>query len=110
MVPLGPSPSLLPASLLWRVPSPVGTGPGFRLQPLFWSRKRGCWAPLGDSLPPPGWQRAPGVSSAWVPPSWLSQGCVRHHPVLGLLPLAVIFHLTPRLSQDGYVIGSRGPA
>lgn len=84
-----------------RFPSPVGMGLGFRLQLLFLSRKHGCWAPLGDSLPPPGWHRAPGVSSSWGPPSRLSQGLVRHRTALGPPPLPAIFHLTPRLSQDG---------
>lgn len=96
-----PSPSLPPASLFWRFPSPAGIGLGFRLQLLFWSRKRGCWAPLGDSLPPPGWHRAPGISSSWGPPSQFSQGHVRHRTALGLSPLPAIFHVTPRLSQDG---------
>lgn len=90
-----------PASLLWRFPSPAGTGLEFRLQPLYWSGKHGCWAPLGDSLPPPGWHRTPGVSSSWCPPSRPSQGHVRHRPALGLSPLPAIFHLTLRLSQDG---------
>lgn len=37
--------------------------------PFLWSRKHGRWAPLGDSLPPPGWHRAPGISSSWGPPA-----------------------------------------
>lgn len=50
------------------LPSPAGMGLGFRVQPCLWSRNPGCWAPLGDTLPPPGWHRAPGVSSCWALP------------------------------------------
>lgn len=91
-----PSPSLPPASLLWRFPSPVGMGLGFRLQPLYRSRTHGCWAPLGDSL----LQAGTGLL-AFPAPSRLSQGHARHRPALGLSPLPAIFHLTSRLSQDG---------
>lgn len=48
------------------LPSPAGTGLGFKLKPHFWSTNPGCWAPLGDTLPPPGWKLlalpAPGPS------------------------------------------------
>lgn len=75
------------------LPSPAGTGLGLRLQPWFWSRNPGCWAPLGDTLPPPGWHRAHGVSRCWaLPPSSLSH--VRQRYCLETFPFPC--DLSPR--------------
>lgn len=73
MVPLGSPAPLPPAS--WRFTSPVGMGLRFRLQPLFWSRKHRCWAPLGDSLP------SPRLAQAFPVPGSQSGLCEASHRV-----------------------------
>lgn len=52
-LPLGLSAPLLlpPPCSAGFLPSPAGMELGFRLQPWFWSRNPGCWAPLDDTLP-----------------------------------------------------------